>query len=50
MGDDLYACHPVCASLAEAGMSFLPACKDESRPWIAGRVRYAGPERYERRE
>jgi hypothetical protein len=44
LGDDLYACHSICASVAEAGMNFLPACKDGSRLRIAGQVRYAEPE------
>jgi hypothetical protein len=50
LGNDLYACHAICASLVEAGMQFLLNCKDESHPWIAEQVRYAEPETYERRE
>jgi nitrogenase molybdenum-iron protein alpha/beta subunit len=50
LGDDLYACHSICASVAEAGMHFVLTCKDESHPWIAEQVRHAEPETYERRE
>ena len=41
LGDDLYACHSICAQILEMGMSFIFTCKDESRPWIAEQVKYA---------
>jgi hypothetical protein len=49
-GDDLYACHPVCAEIVKAEMDFLLTCKDESHPWIAEQVAYSLPETHERRE
>jgi hypothetical protein len=49
LGDDLYACHPICAAVLDAGMHFLFTCKDESHPWIAEQVRYAEVEQREER-
>jgi hypothetical protein len=40
LGDDLYACHPLCTAVQEAGMKFLFTCKEESHPWITEQVKY----------
>jgi hypothetical protein len=50
LGDDLYACHSICAKIRARGMSFIFTCKDESRPFIAEQVKYAQMERHTRRE
>jgi hypothetical protein len=50
LGDDLYACHAICARILQGGMSFIFTCKDESHPWIAEQVKYAQMEQYARRE
>jgi hypothetical protein len=50
LGDDLYACHSICAKILDMGMSFLFTCKDESHPWIAEQVKYARMEGHVRSE
>jgi hypothetical protein len=50
LGDDLYACHSICAKILEMGMSFIFTCKEESHPWIAEQVKYGQKERHTRRE
>jgi hypothetical protein len=50
LGDDLYACHSICAKILDMGMSFLFTCKDESHPWIAEQVKYSQMEKHARRE
>jgi hypothetical protein len=50
LGDDRYCCNSICAELAEAGMSFLLTCKEESHPWIAEQTRYGELEILEVRE
>ncbi|MDR0685202.1 MAG: hypothetical protein LBF83_08740 [Spirochaetaceae bacterium] len=47
LGDDLYRRHSVCKEMREAGMNFLPACKDESHPWIAEQVKYPFLQKHE---
>jgi len=41
LGDDLYACHSICAKILDMGMSFIFTCRDESHPWIAEQVKYS---------
>ena len=49
LGDDLYACHPICAAIQEGGMHFLFTCKPDSHPWITEQVKYAEEKRHEKR-
>jgi hypothetical protein len=39
LGGDLHCCRSIGTEVREAGMSFLPACKEGSHPRIAGQVR-----------
>jgi hypothetical protein len=39
LGDDLYACHSVCAEVLRRGYRFIFTCKEESHPWIGEQVR-----------
>jgi hypothetical protein len=52
LGDDLYACYPICHDLDDRGFSFIFVCKDESHSWIAEQVSGEGVpfEIYERKE
>jgi hypothetical protein len=49
LGDDLYACHPICAAIPEGGMCFLVTCRPESHPWIMEQVKYSEACTHEKR-
>jgi hypothetical protein len=50
LGDDLYACYPVCSMIADKGMSFIFTCKPDSHPWIMEQVKDSYLEEFSRRE
>jgi hypothetical protein len=50
LGDDLYACHSICAKILDMGMSFLFTCKEESHPWTAEQAKHGETERHGRQE
>ena len=50
LGDDVYACHPICAPIRGLGMSYSFTCKDESHPWLAEQVAYGELTSFRRRE
>jgi hypothetical protein len=45
LGDDLYACYPICKMILDKGMSFIFTCKPSSHPWITEQVKNSYPEK-----
>jgi len=50
LGDDLYACHDICAKIAGLGYSFIFTCREESHPWIAEQVANSYPQTHKKRK
>ncbi|MDR1570257.1 MAG: ISNCY family transposase, partial [Oscillospiraceae bacterium] len=50
LGDDFYACYPVCRKILDGGMHFLFTCKPDSHPWIMDQVEGADMVKYTYRE
>lgn len=50
LGDDLYACYPVCKMILDAGFSFIFTCKPSSHPYIKEQTEGAPFQTHEAKE